>query len=115
MPDICLTDEFDPEHPDVSASGLAFTCGWEGWVPHRYRDPIGLWTWGYGHLERPGDKESFPVDANGNITKAFGTQLLHTDGQKCVKAIVDAVHPNILASFTQHMFNALFDWLFSRP
>lgn len=106
-------DAFDPASPDVSAAGLAFTCGWEGWVDHRYRDPIGLWTWGYGHLERPGDRENFPTDAQGRITKEFGTRLLHDDMQKCVRAVIAAVHPEILTLFSHHMFDALCDWLFN--
>ncbi len=102
---------FDPSNPDVSPEGEAFTCGWEGWVDHRYRDPIGLWTWGYGHLERPG--ETFPTDAQGRITQKYGEILLHSDMQKCVRAIVAAVHPEVLACFSDHMFDALCDWLFN--
>jgi GH24 family phage-related lysozyme (muramidase) len=98
---------FDPYNPDVSPEGVAFTCGWEGWVDHRYRDPIGLWTIGYGHLIKAG--ENFPP----TITHDFGLNLLHTDMQKCVRAIVAAVHPEVLALFTDHMFDALCDWLFN--
>lgn len=36
----------NPTH--VSDAGVALVAGFEGFVPHPYRDPVGVWTIGYG-------------------------------------------------------------------
>lgn len=36
----------------ISAAGRLFTENWEGMVPHWYQDIGGVWTGGWGHVER---------------------------------------------------------------
>lgn len=49
----------------------------EGFVPHPYKDSLGLWTIGYGHLI--GDGKSLPPEWNRPITKAEGEVLFEED------------------------------------
>lgn len=49
----------------------------EGFVPHPYKDSLGLWTIGYGHLI--GNGKSLPPEWNRTITRAEGDALFEED------------------------------------
>lgn len=42
----------------LRARGVRFVAGWEGWRSCPYRDPVGIWTQGYGETQGvdPGDR-----------------------------------------------------------
>jgi GH24 family phage-related lysozyme (muramidase) len=40
---------------NVSPNGVSFIAGWEKYAATPYRDLNGFWTWGYGHLQMPGE------------------------------------------------------------
>lgn len=85
----------------ISPEGLAATEAEEGWRDHVYKDPIGLATWGYGHLVRPG--ETFPSPA----TREDGERVLRADFAPCLHAIKTLVKVDL----TQNQIDALADWL----
>jgi len=95
----------------TSPRGLAFITQWEGkaaWNPQKqlyfpYRDPVGYWTIGVGHLVKPGE------DFAEGITDERVTQLLASDVLKCENAIDDKVK----VALEQNQFDALVSWSFN--
>ena len=57
----------------------------ERFVAHPYRDPVGLWTIGYGHLIVPqSDGPGHP-----RLSLEQGEQLLQCDLRKYAEAVLD--------------------------
>ena len=91
--------------------GLAFITQWEGkaaWNPQKrlyfpYRDPVGYWTIGVGHLVKPGE------DFAEGITDERVMQLLASDVMKCEHAIDEKVS----VPLEQNQFDVLVDWAFN--
>ena len=79
----------------TSAQGVEFIASFEGFVDHPYRDPVGVWTIGYGHTG-PG------TQSMGQITRARGLELL-----SCDLATAEAAINGLQLDFTQPRFDAL--------
>jgi len=87
----------------INAAGLNLIKSFEGFRSCKYRDPVGLWTIGYGHLIKPG--ESFNC-----ISEAEATNLLRRDvgsAEACVnsrvKVPLNGNQFSALVSFTYNL------------
>ena len=80
--------------------GLALIKEFEGWRSVAYRDPVGIWTIGYGHTAMAGP----PVPVKGmRITKAEGEEILKRDLVKYENAVKRAVKVDV----AQQQFDAM--------
>lgn len=69
---------------------LSLIKRWEGLSLKAYQDVAGLWTIGYGHLIRPGER-FHPYGPVMHITQAEADALLVSDSAAARKAVADAV------------------------
>jgi lysozyme len=84
------------EHLRISPAGLALIKKWEGWFPTAYKDPVGVWTIGWGTIgveARPGR----------TITKEQGEAFLLAE----LKDIERYVKNYVTVPLTQYQFDAL--------
>lgn len=86
----------------ISDDGLGFIAKWEGWMPRPYKDIVGVWTIGYGHVIAHG--EDFPEA----LTQAEGMALLRADA-----AIAEAAVNGLGVQLTQGQFDALVSFAFN--
>lgn len=90
------------ENLTISPAGLALIKKWEGWYPKAYKDPVGIWTIGWGTTgaeARPGR----------TITKKQGEEFLRRDlldEEASVKRLTDV-------PLTQHQFDALVSFVYN--
>lgn len=82
---------------------IDFVCGWEKFAAKPYRDQGGLWTWGYGHLQKKG--EALPV----RINEQEGARLMAID----LMAAEKAVRTGAKVKLTQQQFDALVSLAFN--
>ena len=90
-----------PASMGLSNSGLNLVKSHEGLRTTAYRDPVGVWTIGYGHTAsvKPGQ----------NISEAQAEQLLRKD----VGWAEDAVRAKVKVPLTQGQFDALVSFTFN--
>jgi lysozyme len=84
------------EHLRISPAGLALIKKWEGWYPKAYKDPVGVWTIGWGTIgveARPGR----------TITKKQGEEFLLAE----LKDISRYVKNYVKVPLNQYQFDAL--------
>lgn len=72
----------------TNAEGLSLIKIHEGLRLKAYKDPVGIWTIGYGHTSAAGDPE---VKAGLEITREEAEAILRRDLAKYEKAVADAV------------------------
>lgn len=87
---------------DISPAGLALIKKWEGWYPKAYKDPVGVWTIGWGTTgaeARPGR----------TITKKQGEEYLRRDLDEAERYVKHYVK----VPLTQHQFDALVSLVFN--
>lgn len=94
----------NPENENlrISPAGLALIKKWEGWYPKAYKDPVGVWTigWGTTGIEaRPGR----------TITKKQGEAFLLEDLKEASRYVKNYV----TVPLTQHQFDALVSLVFN--
>lgn len=90
------------ENLSISPAGLALIKKFEGWYPKAYRDPVGIWTIGWGTTgveARPGR----------TITKKQGEEFLRRD----LKDDEDTVKRLVNVPLTQHQFDALVSFVYN--
>ena len=63
---------------NINNAGLALIREFEGFVPKWYRDPVGVWTIGYGHTDAAGSPKH-ATSPNLHLTEAEGAEILHRD------------------------------------
>ncbi len=73
---------------------------WEGFRAEAYRDPVGIWTIGYGTTARAG--VGIEPKAGMKITEAEAERYL----RKSVEKFADAIRPHITAPINQNQFGA---------
>ncbi|MGZ8432753.1 MAG: lysozyme [Candidatus Binatia bacterium] len=81
----------------MSEDGFAHVRRWEGYMPYRYADAVGIMTIGFGHVILPGEKFSEPLmgeEAN---------DLLRKDMAKFQKWLASDAR----APLWQHQYDAL--------
>lgn len=97
---------------ELSNNGVNFIKNEEGWRACAYKDAVGLWTIGYGHLITKNDGLCKPVPTTKCcISEQRGVQILTSDvkvGSSCISRIVKGV-----ASLTDNQFSALTSWAFN--
>lgn len=79
----------------TNADGLNLIKTYEGLRLKAYKDPVGIWTIGYGHTSMAGDPE---VKEGMTITKEVAEAILKRDLQKYEKAVDDAVTVELTAN-----------------
>ena len=62
----------------TNAAGLALIKEFEGFVPTWYRDPVGVWTIGYGHTDSAGSPK-YATSKNMKLTEAEASAILQRD------------------------------------
>lgn len=67
--------------PSINDAGIALIKEFEGFFKNPYKDPVGLWTVGYGHLCANGGKDSSCSGTGFKypLTEATATELLKKD------------------------------------
>lgn len=91
----------------ISDKGIALLVEFEGEILHVYKDPVGLPTFGVGHLVTPAERDEFPVGKK--IAKAVSREYLRRD----VKRFEDAVNSLVMVPLTQNQFDALVSLVFN--
>lgn len=91
----------------ISQKGLNLIKRFEGCHLEPYKDPIGLWTVGWGHLI--GDGKSLPVEWFRRLTQDEADKLLEKDLEKFERGVL-RLCPNNL---TQHRFDALISFAYN--
>lgn len=91
----------------ISQKGLNLIKRFEGCHLEPYRDPIGLWTIGWGHLI--GDGKTLPIEWFRRLTQDEADRLLEKDLEKFERGVL-RLCPNNL---TQHRFDALISFAFN--
>lgn len=91
----------------TSQAGLNLIKRFEGCHLEPYRDPIGLWTVGWGHLI--GDGKTLPIEWFRRLTQDEADRLLEKDLEKFERGVL-RLCPNHL---TQHRFDALISFSFN--
>lgn len=88
---------------DISTNGLTFIAGWEQYAPRPYYDVGGRLTWGFGHLQKPGEHP--PTFIN----RPDALALLHSDAAIMVKI----ANLNLKVTLNQNQFDAFVSLLFN--
>lgn len=88
---------------DISPAGLAFIASWEKYASKPYKDVGGRTTWGYGHLQKPG--EVVPA----YISPSDAMALLKSD---CA-VFVAIANRNLKFPLNQNQFDAFISILFN--
>lgn len=93
----------------TNAAGVQLIKDFEGFVPKWYRDPVGVWTIGYGHTDSAGSPKH-ATSANMVLSEAEGTAILQRDlGQyeaavdRLVKVPLNENQYAALVSFTYNL------------
>ena len=86
----------------ISVNGIELIKHFEGFVGHPYRDAVGKWTIGYGHLIQPDEK--FTV-----IGETEALALLIKDVAKAE----NAVNRMVTAPLNQNQFDALCSFVYN--
>lgn len=82
---------------------INFVCGWEKFAPKPYKDQANLWTWGYGHCQKPGERLPIRID------EAEGARIMSIDLVEAERA----VKRGIRIELTQNEFDALVSLAFN--
>lgn len=83
---------------DIDQAGLRLIEQFEGLKLDPYKDPVGIWTVGYGHVIHPAD--NIPLDAP--ITQARAEELLRQD----LSTAQDGVNAAITVDVTDNQYAA---------
>lgn len=84
----------------MTEDGLRLIMKFEGFRAKAYRDPVGIWTIGYGHTSRAGKPH---VHAGLVVTRAQARDILRRD----VKMFADGVRRLVRVDLTDAQFSAL--------
>lgn len=87
----------------ISENGIKFIANWEGKRNSAYKDAVGLWTIGIGHLIKKG--EAFP--------KVMTDQQVYDLFRKDVAGFENAVNNAVKVQITQNQFDALVSLAFN--
>lgn len=60
---------------EINSKCIELIKSFEGWRSKAYKDAVGKWTVGYGHLIKPGDN----LNESSCITEEEGNKLLNSD------------------------------------
>lgn len=103
----CLMDMDTPKRR-ISDVGLTLIKKHEGWRAHWYRDPVNIWTIGWGttgHVQGVQHPHS-PADP---ITKEMGEDLL----LRALRHAEEAIHDYVTVPLTQGQHDALVSFIYN--
>lgn len=108
--DVSLWVHVGNDTTDISAEGVEFISGHEGFRSELYNDPAGHCTIGFGHLVHLGecteeDQEQYPE----GVTHEEALELLRDDAQTACDAINDLVDVHL----NQNQFDALASFIYN--
>ena len=90
----------------MTDEGLRLIMEFEGFRAHAYRDPVGIWTIGYGHTSAAGHPH---VHEGMHITVAQGREILRQD----VNKFAAGVRKLVTTDLTDAQFSALVSFAFN--
>lgn len=90
----------------VTQAGLDLIKQYEGWRERAYRDPVGIWTIGYGHTTMAGPPKVVP---GLKITKQEGEEILARDVEK----FAEGVRKLIKTKVSDEQFSALVSFAYN--
>jgi lysozyme len=90
----------------INVAGLALIKAHEGRRLEAYKDPVGIWTIGYGHTSAAGAPK---VSPGMKITEAEAERILRNDLAKFERAVADAVS----VPLNDNQFSALVSFCFN--
>jgi lysozyme len=90
----------------MTDEGLRLIMKFEGFRAKAYRDPVGIWTIGYGHTSRAGEPH---VHAGLTITRAQAREILRKD----VKMFADGVRRLVKVDLSDAQFSALVSFAYN--
>lgn len=89
-------------------AALALICEFEGFMPRWYRDPVGVWTIGYGHTDSAGYPR-YADDKGLVLTEADARTILARDLGQYERAVSEAVK----VSLNENQFGALVSFTYN--
>ncbi len=90
----------------VNSKGLALIKHYEGFRARAYRDPVGIWTIGYGHTSMAGHPQ---VKSGMVISKQQALDILDKDVEK----FADQIRPLIKVKLNDDQFSALVSFAYN--
>lgn len=97
---------------ELSNNGINFIKIEEGWRACAYRDQVGMWTIGYGHLIIKTDGLCKPVPSSKCcFSQARGEQILRSDVKEATRCLTNLL--NGAGSLTDNQFSAIVSWIFN--
>ncbi|MEM7425177.1 MAG: lysozyme [Pseudomonadota bacterium] len=90
----------------LNAAGLKLIKSFEGWRGTAYRDPVGVWTIGYGHTSRAGPPEVYP---GLKISRMQGQEILLRDLDQFAREI----RPHIRVRLNDNQYSALLSFAYN--
>jgi len=91
------------QHRTIGQAGLTLIKEFEGLRLEKYKDAVGKWTIGYGHLVLPSERIDRP------ITESEAEDLLQSDLRKFEGGVIQYV----VVSMNQNQFDALVSFAFN--
>ena len=91
----------------VSSEGIKFIQEQEGLRLEPYRDIVGNWTLGYGHLMNEEDLQKYPPGNKITLETAEGILL------KDLSLVEESIAKLVCVTLTQSQFDALADFVFN--
>ncbi|MEO1067658.1 MAG: lysozyme [Cyanobacteria bacterium J06638_6] len=95
-----------PQNGQINAAGLALIKEFEGLRTTAYRDPVGIWTIGYGHTSMAGPP---PVYEGMTITAAEAEAILQQDLDVFEQGVSDA----LTITTNENQFSAMVSFSFN--
>lgn len=92
----------------TSAAALELIREFEGFVPRWYRDPVGVWTIGYGHTDAAGSPKH-ATSANMVLSEEEGSAILQRDLGQYEAAVTRAVK----VPLNENQFGALVSFTYN--
>jgi lysozyme len=90
----------------MTDDGLRLIMRFEGFRARAYRDPVGIWTIGYGHTSRAGQPHVYPGLV---ITRAQAREILRKD----VAKFADGVRHLVKVDLSDAQFSALVSFAYN--
>ena len=92
----------------TNAAALALIQDFEGFRPTWYRDPVGVWTLGYGHTDAAGSPK-YATSKNLTLTEAEGAAILQRDLERYEADVLRLVK----VPLTDNQFGALVSFTYN--
>jgi lysozyme len=90
----------------LTEEGLNHIKKHEGWRSKAYKDPVGVWTIGYGHTSRAGAPK---VKAGMQITQEYGEEILKND----IKTFENIIKSLVFVPLNPNQYSALVSFTYN--